>query len=237
MAKGIVQFIREKLGAAPDALDSSVLAQAMEEALGEVSSLDSEILAREQRLGRDSIESPDGGEAAGRELQELRSKRDRLTAKCESLGPEIANATEREMIAELEAQCDIAEEKKQKCEEAVRALSVAIDAVIPAAKLVFATQRDFVEAAGDRNASNWGLYRNLSEDFCDLIAVEAYLRSEVNAPPRLREMEHGTYGRQLYERLNIERFMASLRGCAQAMRSQVQDRRERGKPRPSSKAA
>jgi hypothetical protein len=112
---GIVQLIRQKLGAAPDTLDSSVLTQAVDEALGEIKSLDSEILTREQRLGRDSIESPDGGEAAGRELQELRSKRDRLSAKCNSLRREIDEALKREADTEQISRFEAAAEKGRQC--------------------------------------------------------------------------------------------------------------------------
>ena len=236
MRKGIAQLIRKKLGAAPEMPDSTVLKQAMDGDLGEIKNLDSEIIAREQRLGLDSLQSPDGGEAAGRELQELRAKRERLSAKCESLRPEIADALKREAVAEQLAQCDVVDREGLKCEEVARELSLWIDGLIPIAKRLFAADRDFKAAAAAHDAGslvNWGI-GNLADDFCDLIAVEVYQRVDAKAPPRLLEMEHGTYGRHFYERVNIECFVAKLRGCARAMRDTIQ---ERAKPQPSSKAA
>ena len=52
---GLMQFIREKLGADSEMLDSAVLTKALDETLQEIKELDSKIVAREQRLGFDSI--------------------------------------------------------------------------------------------------------------------------------------------------------------------------------------
>ena len=107
---GILQSIRERLGAAPEMPDSAALTQALGEKLQEVNRIDADILALERRLPLDVILNPDGGEASSRELADLKSKHDRLTATCAALRRENTEALARERADELNARWMTAEE-------------------------------------------------------------------------------------------------------------------------------
>jgi len=108
---GILQSIRAKLGVSPEMPDSAALTQALGEKLQEVNRIDADILALERRLPLDVIQNPDGGEASSRELADLKSKHDRLTATCDALRRENAEALARERAAELAARWNTAEER------------------------------------------------------------------------------------------------------------------------------
>ena len=154
------------------------------------------------------------------------------------LETKLVEVRESEAIAELEAQCDVADEKLRKCEEAARAFVEAFETIIPAARVLFKAHADFVAAGIDGHTRAWEVDRNIAESFCDLVACELYLRVDgVPLTPRVNELLGPYRPPEPQPRATIESFMKRLRGCAEAMRHGVQYRREHGKPRSSSKNA
>ena len=128
---GILQSIRERLGVAPELPDSEALTQALGDKLQEINGLDAEIPARELRLPLDVIQDADGGDAASRELADLKSKRERLAATCDLLRREIATAREREADTQKIFEFEAAAEKARACAPLVKDL---VKAIVPAAE-------------------------------------------------------------------------------------------------------
>src|ERR1039458_8200512 len=128
---GILQSIRERLGVAPELPDSEALTQALGDKLQEINGLDAEIPARGRRLPLDVIQDADGGDAASRELADLKSKRERLAATCDLLRRELATAREREADAQKIFEFEAAAEKARACAPLVKDL---VKAIVPAAE-------------------------------------------------------------------------------------------------------
>jgi hypothetical protein len=154
---GILQSIRERLGAAPDLPDSKVLAQALGDKLQEINTVNAEILAHEERLPLDVIQSSDGGEASGRELADLKIKRDRLSATCDALRREIAAALEREADAEKISEFQAAAEKGRECLPLAKDLIAAIVPAAEAARALLDADAEFVRAMPLKNADSYRL--------------------------------------------------------------------------------
>ena len=128
---GIAQQIRAMLGIGSELPDSAVFTQALGDKLQEVNRLDADIPAREQRLPLDVIQDADGGDAASRELADLKSKRERLAATCDLLRRELATAREREADAQKIFEFEAAAEKARACAPLVKDL---VKAIVPAAE-------------------------------------------------------------------------------------------------------
>jgi hypothetical protein len=164
-----------------------------------------------------------------REIRALKIAQAELEAK-------VVEVRESEAIAGMEAQCNVAEEKEQKCEEAARAVAKAIEALVPAAIVLFDAHQDFVAAVGDPHTGNWGVRDPIADDFCDLISLEFYLRSKgaIKATPHVSKPAYGGNGNgengDSHPRASINGFTLRLRGCMEAMRYSVQRRRDQQQP-------
>jgi hypothetical protein len=152
---GILQSIRERLGVAPELPDSEALDQALGDKLQEINTVNAEILAHEERLPLDVIQSPDRGEASGRELVDLKSTRDRLTATCDALRREIAAAIKREATAEKIAELEATAEKGRACLPLAKALIEAMGPAVAAARAFLVAHKDFVKAIPMSDANEW----------------------------------------------------------------------------------
>lgn len=213
-----------------------ITSENIEAKIGEVAA---SIVAKEGEIAKMREELParvldDDNLAVHRIEHEEREVHAFKIAKAE-LEAKLVEVRESEAIAELEAQCDVADEKLRKCEEAARAFVEAFETIIPAAKALFKAHADFAAADFNGHTRGWAVDRNIAESFCDLVACEIYLRLEdVPLTPRVNELLGPYRPPEPQPRATIESFMKRLRGCAEAMRHGVQYRREH---RSSSKNA
>ena len=215
-----------------------ITSETIEAKIGEVvatiSTKESEIARMREELSAKVLEGDHLGahriEHEEHEIKALKIAKDELESK-------LGDVRESELIAKLEAKCDVAEEKRRKCEAAADAFIEAFKTVIAPAEALFKAHADFVAADFDGTIGRWDAERNIAESFCDLVACETYLRVDgVPATPRVKELLN-PYQQHTQPRATIDSFMVRLRTCVEVMREQVQDRRECGKARSGSKAA
>jgi hypothetical protein len=154
---GILQQIREKLGAGSEMSESAAGTKALGERIQEANDIDEKIRALEQRLPLDEIQSHDLGEASSRELADLKDQRDRIAATCALLRREIADAVERERIAEKISKFGAAAEKARVCAPLAADLIAAIKPAVAAARALLDANAEFIKAIPTADAYMYGL--------------------------------------------------------------------------------